>query len=340
MPKVSIVILNWNGKKFLSDCLQSLRRVTYKPLEIIIVDNNSSDGSVDYVKRFFPEVKIFAKKENAGFAKGNNFGWKKATGEYVLFLNNDTVATPNFLAVLLSDLRNDPTIGCMQPEMRVLNKKELMDEAGAYLTFTGFSYHYGYRKTYALPMYRKMREIFSVKGACMLVPKKVLRETGGFDEDFFIFYEETDLCYRIWLRGYRVLYEPAATIYHLAGGDTMATYDQARRVYLTIRNMNRSFLKNFGLLNLFTIYPIFELVQLTLLISYLIKRKFSLAGAIVRANWWNILNLLSTVQQRYIIQSHRKISDYHLNKHIVVNPKWNYFFLPDVGKYKDVPIGV
>lgn len=338
MPKVSIVILNWNGKKFLNDCFSSLNKITYKPFEVILVDQNSSDGSAQYIRKNFPWVKLIASKVNNGFAGGNNIGAAASTGEYILFLNNDTVVTPDFLKRLVATCMKDTKIGCIQPEMRIMSTPSLLDEAGAYLTFTGFLYHYGYRKNYRLPVYRTKREIFSAKGACILMPREVFQKIGGFDEDFFIFFEETDLCHRIWLAGYKVIYEPDASIYHVAGGDTGNTYGRPRRIYLTFKNMNYSYFKNFGSLNLVTIYPVFVALQMLLLCYFFFTGKFSLVGAMLAAYWWNIIHISEIVQKRQEVQSKiRKVSDQEINNHILHNPDMYYYYclLHQAQKYED-----
>ena len=183
-PLVSVIILNWNGKKFLHTCVSSLVQIKNPLIEIIVVDNNSSDGSVSYMRKNFPKVKVIASDKNNGFAGGNNIGARTAAGQYLLFLNNDTKVSKEFLLPIIEACKRDPHIGCVQPEMRVMDHPDLLDEAGAYLTMSGFLYHYGYRKVHRLPMYRTTRVVFSAKGACMLIPKHAFEEVGGFDEDF------------------------------------------------------------------------------------------------------------------------------------------------------------
>lgn len=340
MPKVSVVILNWNGKKFLKNCLTSLSNLSYKPLEVIVIDNNSNDGSVTYVQRNFSWVRIVASKKNLGFAGGNNLGYTYASGKYILFLNNDTIVRPNFLSQLVKEMEADKTIGCLQPQMRIMNNKNLQDEAGAYLTRTGFLYHYGFRKNHSLPVYSNQREIFSVKGACMLVPKKVLEQVGLFDEDFYIFFEESDLCYRIWLAGFRVIYDPSVYIYHYVGGDTTKGYPYARRIYLTFKNMNCCYLKNFGTLNLLTIFPFFVGIQVLLVLFFLLTGKFDVVKAALSAYYWNFINIRHTLGKRYTIQKQRKIKDSALNGHFLFNPELSYLYysIRNAQFYQDKPI--
>lgn len=327
MTKVSIIILNWNGKRFLKKCLNSFKKVKYSPLEIIVVDNNSSDGSQEYVKKFHPQVKLIENKQNQGFATGNNAGFKASTGDFILFLNNDTKVTPKFLNLLMADFKKDPQLGCLQPQMRIMDKPHLIDEAGAYLTPTGFLYHFGFRQNRHQTRYQKKREIFSAKGACLLIPRPVLKKVGIFDDDFFIFFEETDLCYRIWLAGYKVAYQPKAVIYHVVGGDTTDKYKYARRIYLIFKNMNCCYLKNFGFFNFLTIYPFFLSVQGAVILYFLITLKLDLLKVIGQAYLWNLINLPKTLQKRNKVQRKiRKVSDRELRSQIMVCPPPSYYF--------------
>lgn len=340
-PLVSVIILNWNGKKFLHTCLSSLTQITNPRIEIIVVDNNSSDDSVLFMKENFPKVRVIASRKNNGFAGGNNIGARAATGQYLLFLNNDTKVTKIFLIPMIEAYKRDSSIGCIQPEMRVMNHPDLLDEAGAYLTMSGFLYHYGYRKEYRLSMYRTTRVVFSAKGACMLIPKRAFDQVGGFDEDFFIFFEETDLCHRLWLAGYKVVYQPDSYMYHVAGGDTTDTYTYERRVYLTFKNMNCSYFKNFGTLYLATIYPVFVVFQMGVLFYFLLSLRFGVVKAILRGWWWNVINLHTTLQKRNTIQqSIRKVSDRMIRSSIYYNPGWYYYFclLFDAKRYRHVSL--
>lgn len=330
MPKkVSVIVLNWNGKKFLKNCLDSLQKVTYSSFEIIIVDNHSTDGSLEFVKKNYPKFTLIENKKNYGFAEGNNIGFRVSRGEYILFLNNDTVVTPNFLQPIISDFEDNPKIGCLQPQIRVLKDKDLLDEVGSFMTFTGFLYHYGFRKKYNQEKYRKMREIFSAKGACIIFPRKILKKIGLFDKDFFIFFEETDLCFRVWLSGHKVVYEPKSVIYHVVGGDTSSSdkYRYERRIYLTFKNMNCSYLKNFGVTNWLTIFPIFIAVQICVLIYSLIRLRLRVVKAIINAYLWNIINMKITLKKRKFIQERiRKISDKDINEHIKISPRLSYYY--------------
>ncbi len=341
MPKVSIIVLNWNGKKFLKNCLDSLQKLTYTSIEIIVVDNNSKDGSLEFVKKNYPKIILVENKENYGFAKGNNIGYKKAKGEYILILNNDTVVTPDFLNPLVETFKKDSHIGCLQPQIRLLENKNMLDGVGAFLTSTGFLYHFGYLKVKNRDIYNKRMKIFSAKGACMLLNRKAIEKVGLFDEDFFIFFEETDLCFRLWLAGFTVVYEPESIIYHIGGADTTSSksYQVERRAYLSLRNMFCSYLKNFGTINLLVILPIFIFLQVCLVSYYLITLRIKLVITVFKAFLWNIVNIEKTLKKRSIIQHKiRTFSDTKLNEEIIQNPGFNYYYYLLIGKlsfYKD-----
>lgn len=188
-------------------------------------------------------------------------------------------------------------------------------------------------------MYRTTRVVFSAKGACMLIPKHAFEEVGGFDEDFFIFFEETDLCHRLWLAGYKVLYQPDSYIYHVAGGDTTDTYNYERRVYLTFKNMNCSYLKNFGTLYLATIYPVFAVFQIGVLFYFLMSLRLGVVAAILKGWWWNLVNLQTTLKKRNNIQQNiRKVTDRGIRRSIYYNPGLYYYFclLLDAKRYRHV----
>ena len=184
-------------------------------------------------------------------------------------------------------------------------------------------------------------KIFSAKGACMILRRKAIEEVGLFDEDFFIFFEETDLCFRFWLAGYSVMYEPESVIYHLGGGDTASSdsYRYERRIYLSLRNMLCSYVKNFGTRNMLVILPIFILIELGLALYWLVTFRMNLTIVILKAFLWNITNMRKTMGKRRIIQHKiRKISDSVLNNQIICNPSFSYYrylFAGKLGSYKD-----
>lgn len=325
-PKVSIIILNWNGKKHLKKCLISIEKVSYRPLEVIVVDNGSFDGSGEMVKREFPKSVLIVNKKNLGYSGGNNIGIKKSTGKYVFILNNDTEVTKDFLDPLVDTLEKDSTLGCVQPKLLYGEEHMLLNAVGSYFTSTGFLYHYGYRKIENLHQYNVPLAIYSAKGAAMLLRKSGLEKVGLFDEDFFIFFEETDLCHRLWLAGFKVVYVPNSIIYHYEAVDTNKQMQDYTRNYLSFRNRMCSFIKNLEVINIIKILTVLFSIYLFLLLFYIISNKWYLVRAIIMGSVWNLLNFSKTLKKRKLIQEKRMIRDSELFTIIKRNPSLNYYY--------------
>lgn len=326
-PLISIVILNWNGKDNLTTCLQSFKKVTYKPIEIIVVDQNSSDGSQNMLKKHFPNIKLISNKDNRGYSGGNNIGIRASKGEYVLILNNDTIVDPKFLEPLIRECEIDIQIGCIQPKLLYASDHKMLNAVGSFFTSTGFLYHYGYRKLQSKVQYNKQLRIFSAKGAAMLLRKSALKKVGLFDEDFFIYFEETDLCHRLWLGGYTVIYEPKSVVYHCEAIDTHKQMQEYTITYLSFRNRISSFITNLELFNLSKILMVLGFVYLGLMFYYLVKFRLEISWAILMSIFWNIKNIGLILKKRSHVQRKiRKLSDEELFKVIKHNPPLIYYY--------------
>ena len=207
-PKVSIIIVNYNGKELLQKCLDSLLNVRYDNFEIILVDNNSTDGTVEFVTKNHPSIIIIKLDSNKGFAEPNNIAAKIAKGEYLLFLNNDTVVTHNFISEMVKVMETDKKIAICQSLL--LKPDGSIDSSGDFIDELGVVYN---SKT----KIDEIREVSSAKGASMLVRSDIFKKLGGFDQKFFVTFEDVDLCWRSWILGYRVLIIPASIVYHVGG---------------------------------------------------------------------------------------------------------------------------
>ena len=325
---VSIIIVNWNGLRWLPDCFGSLAKQDYKNYEIIFVDNASSDGSVEWVRKQYPKTKICINRENLGFADANNVGFRKAKGEYVLFLNNDTRVTKTFLGELVKVLERDETIAGTQSKILLMDHPDTHDSVGAFLTPTGFLFHYGFGAK-DQKKYNKEINLYTAKGACMMFRKKVLETVAIhgdiFDPDYFAYFEESDMCHRVWLAGYRIVYAYRSVIYHKMGA-TSSSMNNAFIQYHSFKNRIRTYLKNFGPFWLWTILPVhLFLCELYAIRSYL-RGNFALGWAIERAYWWNIRQFRRTLRLRKLIQgSIRTKSDADVKNYILKNPKLAYY---------------
>lgn len=321
---ISIVIINWNGLNDLKDCLPSLRKVKYPKTEIVLVDHGSKDGSIEYVKKNFPEVKLIEAGRNLGFAQGNNVGYKNTKGEYILLLNNDTIVTPNFLNYLIETLK-DERIGVVQPKIIFADSKKLQS-AGTYLTSSGFLYHVGYDKNPREKKYNRITKIFSANGSCMLIKREVIEKVGLFDKDFFLYFEETDFCWRVWLAGFSIYYEPRAVIYH-KGGRATKTLPTAFVNFHSFKNRINALLKNLGIFVLIKILPFHLILCQMAALLFLLRGGFKVAISIERAIFWNIANLDKTLKKRKKVQKKiRTIEDFLLMRSIKKNVKLSYYY--------------
>jgi GT2 family glycosyltransferase len=325
---ISIIIVNWNGLRWLSDCFGSLSKQNYKNIEIIFVDNASKDESVSWVKKHYPKTKIIVNKKNLGFADANNVGYRKAKGKYVLFLNNDTKVTKTFLTELVTVLDRDDQIAGVQSKILLMDHPNTHDSVGAYLTPTGVLYHYGFgRKN--INKYNKQIDLYTAKGACMMFRKSVLDEVSIqgdiFDPDYFAYFEESDMCHRIWLAGYRIVYAYKSVIYHKMGA-TSSSMNNAFIQYHSFKNRIRTYIKNLGPTLLVTVIPIHLAFCAMYIVVSLLRGKFALMWAIVRALWWNIVNISETIRLRAYIQNNiRNVTDDAIKQAILRNPQLRYY---------------
>lgn len=210
-PLVSIIIVNFNGKNFLKNCLESLNQTNYKNYEIIIIDNNSIDESVEFVKSFDSKIQILELNKNFGFVIPNNMGAKIAKGKYLVFLNNDTTVTPNWLEELVFALENDSEISVGQSLL--ISPNGDIDSSGDFIDEIGRAYS---SKNYPT----KIQNIFSARAACMIIRRDLFLDMGGFDENYFASFEDVEFGWRSWLWGYNVSLIPTSIVYHVGGQTT------------------------------------------------------------------------------------------------------------------------
>jgi hypothetical protein len=229
----SIVVLNYNGKSFLHDCLAALRRQTYPTYEVIVVDNASMDGSAEYVSIHFPEVRLIRAERNLGFAAGNNLGIRAARGEFVALLNNDTQAHPEWLSELIKGMQSVPEVGMCASKMLFMHNPTYINSAGICLNVAGFAWDQWGGKLDD-PHTQNSAEVFGACAGAALYRRAMLERLGGFDEDFFIYLEDVDLAWRARWLGWRCLYVPTARVLHFHSG-TMGE-GSPQKQYLLGRN--------------------------------------------------------------------------------------------------------
>jgi GT2 family glycosyltransferase len=268
--KASIIVVNWNGKRFLEECLEALLAQTYSPYEIIMVDNGSDDGSVDFVAERFPEVRIIENGENLGFAGGNNVGIRVARGDYIVTLNNDTRAEPNWLEELVKVVEADPKIGMCASKMLFYYHTGVLNSTGISLDVAGIAWdRRGGERDDGLE--REPIEVFGPCAGAALYRQEMLDEVGLFDEDFFAYHEDVDLAWRARSRGWRCMYNPRAVVYHVHSGTGLE--GSAFKNRLLSRNKIWTMVKNYPSPHIFLFLPLITFYDLAATFYSLFKRR-------------------------------------------------------------------
>ncbi len=251
-PSVAIVALNWNGREHLAECLAALAGQTYGgPFQVVLADNGSTDGSVDFVRERFPSVRIVRADRNLGFAGGNNLAARQLEADVVAFINNDTRAEPAWLEELVAVLTQAPDLAAAGGKIVNWDGSRL-DFVGGGATLTGLGLQFDHGE--ARSPHDHERDILFACGGSMAIWRKVFLEVGGFDEDYFAFYEDVDLGWRLWLAGYRVRYAPRSLVRHRHHG-TSSRIAPERLAVLYERNALFTIFKNYDDPHLQAIWP-------------------------------------------------------------------------------------
>lgn len=262
--KVTIIIPNYNGKHFLRPCLESLSKQSYQKFEIIVVDNHSTDGSIEYMKEFYPEIRIIALDKNRGFSAAVNAGIRQASTPYVILLNNDTTVEPHFVEELLKAVMQSPRIFSVSSKMIQMYHPELIDSAGDLYTLCGWGICRGTGRP--VENYTRPDQIFSACAGASIYRRSVFRRIGYFDESHFAYLEDMDVGYRARIYGYENRYCPDAVVRHVGSGTSGSKYNSFK-VKLSARNSVWLIYKNMPL-------PQLALNILPLTAGYLVKTLF------------------------------------------------------------------
>jgi GT2 family glycosyltransferase len=267
-PVVSVVIVNYNGRRFLGDCLQSLYAQTYQNLEILVVDNGSSDDSVEYLKSCHPDVIIIENASNLGFAGGVNAGIRHSRGSFICTLNNDTWADCHCIEQLTAEITTDDRTGMCATKM--LFPDQRINSTGICLSRSGAAWDRGMFEE-DTGQYNAREEIFGPCAGAALYRKKMLDEIGLFDEDFFLYMEDVDLAVRGQLAGWKCIFVPGAVVYHYHGGTAGVMSDLA--IYHQNRNILWVPVKNYPLVSLIALLPWMVCRNVGIIFYYILRRK-------------------------------------------------------------------
>jgi len=303
----SIIIPNWNGAQHLPTCLDSLRRQSYPNFEVVVVDNGSTDGSVELLGQDYPEVKVVALPENRGFAGGVNAGIRKAQGELIAVFNNDAEADPRWLEELVAALACHPEAGMATPKVLLFDRREVIHTTGDFYGVDGVP---GNRGVWQRDegQFDQEEYVFGAAGVAAVYRRTMLEEIGLFDEDFFAFCEDVDLAWRAQLAGWKCVYVPQAVVYHklsATGGGKIASYYCGRNfIYVIAKDYPTSLFRRYWR----------RIVAAQLRIAWEAFRAWRGEAARARlrgqlAGLWELPRMLA---KRRAIQSSRRVSDEYL----------------------------
>ena len=331
MKKVSIIIPHYNNFSILDRCLKSLEKITYKNIEIIVIDNNSYDDSFEKIKYNYKNIILKKSPKNLGYAGGCNLGASFASGHYLLFINNDTEQDSNFLSHLVNSLDGNEKIAAVQPKIKNFNNRNLFDYAGAcggYIDFLVFPFCRGriFDTVEEDSMqYEKNENVFWTSGTAFLTRKSVFMNLEGFDEKLFAHMEEIDYCWKCNLSNFRCIVNPKSVVYH-EGAKTLG-YDSPFKTYLNHRNSLILLLSNYQILNVIKIFPL----RIILEIVSSIRDLFSFKILHFISYYFSILSLFNVIylfKRRRLVKKIRVNDDNYLfSKNIIYKNSivWDYF---------------
>ena len=333
----SIVIVTWNGLHHLKEFLPSVNSTDYPDFEIIIADNNSTDGTVEWLEHEYPWVKIARYNKNYGYCGGNNRSIPYAVKDIIVFLNNDVKVDPNWLTHLATSFDYENVVAA-QPKMRSLKEPEFFEYAGAaggFLDKLGYPFCRG-RIMDKLEkdegQYDLQENIFWASGAALAIRRDAFINIGGFDEDFEFHMEEIDLCWRLLNQGRKIVYQPESVVYHLGGGSL--PMGSPRKVYYNFRNSLVMLWKNWTLKSLLIKFPIRLILDVIAAYRALLSGKPKEWWAIARAHLYFFRHFPSIAKKRMYTKWDRRVEgepEEFSSKHLIYN-----FFLKGKKTYTEI----
>ena len=337
---VSIVIPHWNNVDVLSECLESILNTDFENFETIVVDNASTDNSVASVRSNYPNVKLIENDKNYGYAGGCNIGAEAASGDFLIFLNNDTVQEKDWISNLIKTINSDDKIAAVQPKILNYYDRNVFDYAGG----SG-----GHMDIYCFPFargrifsfqendegqYNNKEKCFWSSGTCFMVRRELFQKAGGFDKSFFAHMEEIDICWRLYAMGFEVWVEPDSVVYH-KNALTLPMYSH-KKYYLNHRNSLLMLLGNYSIKNIFLIgIPRLILEKIACLYSILMLdwRHFT---AILRSLFWIIFHPNVIMKKRKSFSKIRTITDKKIMENMMQSSIVIKYYLLKKQAYLDI----
>lgn len=313
MPRISVVVPNWNGEKLLAVSLPSIDQQTFTDFEVIVVDNGSKDNTVSYIKASFPHFRVIELPKNFGFAKAVNVGIKNSQGQYVVLINNDTKIDKDCLKFLFEAAEEHLEVGFVAAKMLNFFQPRNIDGAGDWIDSVGHASSIGLGEEDG-PKFNKAGYVFLTSGGGSLFKKEVFEKVGLFDEDYFAYFEDVDLCFRAQLLGFKGWYEPRAVIYHVHKATSLK--NRPFLEYLQFRNMTMNILKNFPKGLFLADWNWFKIILVNLNTVRFLSFKGYLLSAI-KAEIFILVNCLKIFQKRQQIQAARTVLDSYILENVL-----------------------
>jgi len=302
---ITVIVVNWNGKKHIEKCIRGLEKQTLKDFSVVLVDNGSNDGSIEVVSKNYPGIETIELNRNVGFAAANNIAINNIQSEYVALLNNDASPHPQWLEKLKETIEEYPDAGSVASKMLFYSNHNIIDRAGDAYTIAGAGQLRG--RGASFENYNAREYVFGACAGAALYRTALLQDIGVFDEDFFILYEDVDLSFRAQLAGYKCIYNPEAIVYHVGSGSIGE--DTSTSVYYGHRNLEWVYIKNMpGSLIKRTIVP--HLIYVLAAGIYFIAK--GRGGDYLRAKCDAFKSMRNAIYKRNKIQGNKKVVDEYI----------------------------
>lgn len=305
----TIIIVNWNNKNKLIKCLESLKRQSDRRFEVIVVDNGSSDGSVDALRKHFSTIRLVALNKNYGFSKANNVGFQYVESKYFITLNNDTVVARDWFAQMVEAMDARPEAGLAASKMLLFRQPEIIDRIGDSYTLAGAGVLKGRGNRTKANNEEKIQYVFGACAGAAMYRTSMIRQIGLFDEDFFLLYEDVDLSFRAQLNGYKCIYVPQAVVYHHCSNKI--GHDSSTSVYYGHRNLEWVYFQNMPISLLLLTLPLHFIYDLCALIFFFLKGHFIVY---LKAKIDATKGIKKLIRKRKIVQKEKSVSASYILK--------------------------
>lgn len=345
-PETAIVILNYNGRNHLEQFLPAVAASEYPNMRIIVADNGSDDGSLEFVNTKFPDIECLDLTLNHGFAEGYNQAIRRINTEYVVLLNSDVAPEPSWLQPIIRMMEENRNIAVVQPKILSYENRLRFEYAGAcggWIDALGYPFCRG--RIFAETeedqgQYDEAADIFWASGAAFVIRKDTFEQFGGFDGDYFAHSEEIDLCWRLKRAGYRIVANPKSVVYHLGGG-TLA-YNSPRKTYLNFRNSLFTIAKNEHILRLFSLIPLRLILDGLAALLFLFQGKWRHIISIIHAHFSLYGSWINLMQKRHL--TNELIEQFRIRQHADTSGRyrgsivWQYY-ARNIHRFRDL-IGI